>query len=63
MNAIDDHIACSATTRSEIVVPVVGSGGDVRAVLDVDSDLPAAFGDVDQEALETICGTLGARFG
>src|SRR5690606_25220096 len=34
------HIACSATTRSEIVVPVVTPDGTLLAVLDVDSDEP-----------------------
>jgi len=48
------HIACSATTRSEIVVPVLDRRGDVRAVLDIDSDLLAAFDAVDQEALERL---------
>jgi len=57
------HIACSSTTRSEIVVPIF-AGGDPRAplvaVLDVDSDLPDAFGDVDQAALERLAAMLGA---
>ena len=37
------HIACAASTRSEIVVPVFGADGDLIAVLDIDSDRPAAF--------------------
>ncbi len=45
------HIACSATTHSEIVVPLLDSSGEVRAVLDIDSDLPNAFDTVDQVAL------------
>ena len=53
------HIACSGTTRSEIVVPVLDAGGVVRAVLDIDSDLPEIFDTVDQEALETLCRDLG----
>jgi len=57
-----DHIACSATTQSEIVVPVLAPDGQLLAVLDVDSDRPAAFDDVDQQALEAICRELGARF-
>ena len=35
----------------------------VVAVLDVDSDHPAAFDAFDQEQLEGICAALGARFG
>ena len=38
VNAFPGHIACSSTTRSEIVVPVLGEGGAVLAVLDVDSE-------------------------
>ena len=57
------HIACSSSTRSEIVVPVLTSGGDVIAVLDVDSDLPDAFDSQDQEALESLCAALGKVWG
>lgn len=63
VHARADHIACAATTRSEIVVPVLGRDGRVIAVLDVDSDHPAAFSQVDQDALERLCQELGARFG
>jgi L-methionine (R)-S-oxide reductase len=56
------HIACSATTRSEIVVPVVAPGGAVLGVLDVDSDAPGAFRAADRHALETLCHDLGLRF-
>ncbi len=44
---VADHIACSATTRSEIVVPILGASGGLLGVLDVDSDTPAAFDEVD----------------
>ena len=57
-----DHIACSATTQSEIVVPVIAPDGQLLAVLDIDSDQPAAFDDVDQRALEELCRDLAARF-
>lgn len=48
------HIACSATTRSEIVVPLLDSHHEVRALLDIDSDLLNAFDTVDQLALEML---------
>jgi len=57
------HIACSSTTRSEIVVPVLDPDGHVFAVLDVDSDWPDAFSGEDQEPLEALCRMLGDRFG
>lgn len=62
VNAFAGHIACSTTTQSEIVVPILGGEG-VLAVLDVDSNDPAAFRAVDQEGLEAICEALGAQFG
>lgn len=62
VHAFVDHIACSSTTLSEIVVPVLRPDGTVIAVLDVDSNQPAAFDAVDQEQLEAICAELGARF-
>ena len=47
------HIACSATTRSEIVLPVLKSD-KLIAVLDIDSNLPDHFDDDDRKALEHI---------
>jgi L-methionine (R)-S-oxide reductase len=57
-----DHIACSSSTQSEIVVPVLSPAGEVLAVLDVDSDEEAAFHAIDQVELEAICHDLGRRF-
>ncbi|MAQ15246.1 MAG: diguanylate phosphodiesterase [Sandaracinus sp.] len=63
VHAFPGHIACSSTTLSEIVVPVLRPDGSVLAVLDVDSNAPDAFDTVDQRHLERLCGELGARFG
>ena len=63
VEAFPGHIACSSTTRSEIVVPLVASDDQVLAVLDVDSDWPAAFDEVDQKHLEDLCRMLAQRFG
>ena len=49
------HIACSALSRSEIVVPVKG-----QAVLDIDSTEKAAFDTVDAAYLERLCAMLPA---
>lgn len=62
VSAFAGHIACSASTRSEIAVPVLGGDGALFAVLDVDSDAPAAFDDEDRAGLEAICAELGRRF-
>jgi L-methionine (R)-S-oxide reductase len=45
------HIACSSAARSEIVVPLVGTNGEVVGVLDVDSDRLDDFSNVDAEGL------------
>jgi GAF domain-containing protein len=49
------HIACSSLSRSEIVVPVFSTAGDVVAVLDIDSKELATFDTIDQQYLEQIC--------
>ena len=48
-----DHIACSSLSRSEIVVPV-WRGGEIVAVLDIDSEHLATFDEVDKLWLEKI---------
>lgn len=62
VEAFPGHIACSSTTRSEIVVPVITPGGRLLAVLDVDSDDEAAFDETDQHFLESLCARLGRQF-
>ena len=52
------HIACSSLSRSEIVVPVFSSSGDVVAVLDIDSKELNTFDDTDRQYLESICSLL-----
>ena len=52
------HIACSAASRSEIVVPVTEGSGRVVAVLDIDSTELAMFDDTDREYLEKIVRLL-----
>jgi GAF domain-containing protein len=49
------HIACSSLSRSEIVVPLFGSDGEIVAVLDIDSTELATFDQVDRLYLEAIC--------
>ncbi len=60
--SFDGYIACSGDTRSELVVPVVGRGGDVLGVLDVDSDTLAAFDATDETQLGAICRDLAKQF-
>lgn len=57
VNAFPGHIACSASSQSEIVVPV-SKGMEIIAVLDIDSDRLNAFDAVDRKYLEEMVGWL-----
>lgn len=46
------HIACSSRSRSEIVVPVKDSRGEIVGVLDIDSEQLGTFDDIDARWLE-----------
>jgi len=54
VHAFEGHVACDDRSQSEIVVPVREPAGNVVAVLDVDSDQPDAFTEVDRAGLEKI---------
>lgn len=58
--AVSDHIACSSSSRSEIVVPIVRAGALV-GVLDVDSNTLAAFDAIDREGLERVVARFVER--
>jgi L-methionine (R)-S-oxide reductase len=60
VEAFPGHIACSAASKSEIVVPVFKEG-EVVMVLDVDSDQLDDFDSVDQENLEKLMEVLGRQ--
>jgi L-methionine (R)-S-oxide reductase len=50
------HIACSASTRSELVIPLpIGSNGSFIAELDIDSDQIGAFDSVIEQEVMTEC--------
>jgi L-methionine (R)-S-oxide reductase len=53
VNADPRYLACFASTRSEIVVPI-SFEGRVVGEIDIDSDEPAAFGEGDREFLERV---------
>lgn len=62
VNAFPGHIACDASARSELVVPVIASGGALVAVLDVDSHQPSAFTEDDVAGLEQIAKLVAKSF-
>jgi L-methionine (R)-S-oxide reductase len=54
VHAFPDHIACDAASRSEIVIPLVLSAGELIGVLDLDSPKLARFDDEDRKGLEAV---------
>lgn len=52
------HIACDSASRSEIVVPIHGTAGEVIGVLDIDSPLEGRFTDEECDGLEELVRAL-----
>lgn len=61
VDAFPGHIACAASTRSEIVLPVLAGDGRLIGVLDIDSDQPAAFTQADAQGLAAILASVFGR--
>jgi len=63
VQAVDDvhafagHIACDSASRSEIVLPL-HRAGEVVAVLDIDSPVPARFSAADVQGLSQAAQTI-----
>ncbi|KAF7616885.1 hypothetical protein AFLA_004937 [Aspergillus flavus NRRL3357] len=51
------HIACDASSRSEIVVPIL-VGGETVAIIDIDCTEPDGFDEVDRKYLEDLAKLL-----
>ena len=54
VHAFPGHIACDSASNSELVVPLVGAGGELIGVFDLDSPVTARFSVEDQHGLEAI---------
>ncbi len=61
VEAFSGHIACSSTTRSEIVLPVRNAAGEVIGVFDIDSDRIDAFDMADADGLGRILASVFAK--
>jgi len=57
VEAFPGHIACDGATKSELVVPVV-AGGELVAVLDLDSHALDAFSRAEAERLVALVGEV-----
>ncbi len=62
VHAFPGHIPCDERSRSEIVVPLLGTDGRPIGVLDVDSHRPDHFDDVDREGYESVVRLLEQRW-
>jgi len=54
VSKVPQHISCSATTKSELVAPILAGDGELVAVLDIDSDTAAAFDEIDEVNLQRL---------
>lgn len=54
------HIACSSLSKSEIVVPIIHNG-EIKGVLDIDSDELNTFDDTDKQYLEKTIQILSSH--
>jgi L-methionine (R)-S-oxide reductase len=61
VNDFPGHIACSSSSRSEIVVPIFKPAGELLGVLDADSERLNDFGNDDRNGLEEICRLITRR--
>lgn len=55
------HIACSSDSRSEIVIPIFDAAGNVAGVLDIDSDKPDDFTEIDLSCLQEMMRMIGGK--
>lgn len=60
VNAFAGHIACAASTQSEVVLPVRNKAGVLLGVFDIDSNQPAAFTRDDATRLQAMLDTAFA---
>ena len=58
VHQFDGHIACAASTQSELVIPVFDRSQNLVAVLDIDSGQPAFFSRELATQLETLLAKL-----
>ena len=56
------HIACSSLSRSEIVVPIHNTKGDVAGVIDIDDESLDRFTHAEAELLQSVAEMLEPYF-
>ena len=61
VDAFPGHIACSSLSKSEVVIPLFDTNGEVKAVLDVDSDCLNDFDEIDVTYLSKLCTLISVN--
>lgn len=60
VHAFEDHIVCDSASQSELVIPLIDSGGTVRGVLDIDSPALGRFTEEDEKRLLEVVSVVVA---
>lgn len=58
VEAFPGHIACDADSRSEIVIPLIDTNGNLLGVLDIDSPILNRFSQEDAKGLERLAKAI-----
>lgn len=61
VNEFPGHIACDSASKSELVIPLIASNGELLGVLDLDSPLLNRFDEEDQAALESVAAIVSRK--
>jgi L-methionine (R)-S-oxide reductase len=59
VRSLENYLACSLETKSELVVLVRDKAGRILGQIDIDSHTPSAFGKADEEAVRKVARELG----
>ncbi len=59
VHAVQNYLACSLETRSELVVLVRDLEGKILGQIDIDSHTPGAFGAREEQAVKAVAKKLG----
>jgi GAF domain-containing protein len=62
VRAVENYLSCSVLTRSELVVLIRDSGGEVLGQIDIDSHSLAAFGELEEAMVRQVARELGERW-
>lgn len=62
VRTLENYLACSVQTRSEIVVLIRDKSGDILGQIDIDGHEVGAFDASDEAMLEQLAGVIAARW-